>query len=359
MANDRSEGGWGVRPGRRCENPTFDLLLHGVEASSCGITIADATQPDMPLIYVNPAFETLTGYSSSDVIGRNCRFLQGTDVQPEAAYMRECLTQGIDCAVTLRNYRKDGTLFWNELTISPIQNAEGLVTHFIGVQADITRRVKAEEALVRINEELEERVLARTAELQRAYEATLEGWAKALDLRDNDTEGHSQRVTEMTMRLARKMGLTGADLVNIRRGALLHDIGKIGIPDQILLKPGCLTAEERVQMQAHPVLAYEWLQSVEFLRPALQIPYSHHERWDGTGYPKRLKGEQIPLAARIFAVVDVWDALRSDRPYRLGWPDSKVVEYIREQSGTHFDPAVVDAFLELLAEDDADASKAA
>ncbi|RME12466.1 MAG: GAF domain-containing protein, partial [Ardenticatenia bacterium] len=184
-------------------------------------------------------------------------------------------------------------------------------------------------------------------ELSLAYDATIEGWARALELRDEETEGHSQRVTEMTLLLARAMGIQGEDLVHIRRGALLHDIGKMGIPDSILLKPGPLTDEEWEIMRQHPVLAYKLLSPIPFLRPALDIPYCHHEKWDGTGYPRGLKGEEIPLAARIFAVVDVWDALLSDRPYRKGWPPEKVYAFIQEQAGKHFDPKVVDVFLKL------------
>ncbi|HEX8228496.1 MAG TPA: PAS domain S-box protein [Chloroflexia bacterium] len=184
-------------------------------------------------------------------------------------------------------------------------------------------------------------------ELALAYDVTLEGWSRALDLRDKETEGHSQRVTEMTARLARYMGVHETEMSHIRRGALLHDIGKLGIPDAVLLKPGPLTEEEWEIMRLHPVYAYQWLASIEFLRPALDIPYCHHEKWDGTGYPRGLKGEQIPLAARIFAIVDVWDALRSDRPYRPAWPEEKVREHLKELSGTHFDPRVVADFLSL------------
>jgi putative nucleotidyltransferase with HDIG domain len=187
--------------------------------------------------------------------------------------------------------------------------------------------------------------------LAMAYDNTLEGWSRALDLRDKETEGHSQRVTEMTMRLAREMGVGESDLVQMRRGALLHDIGKMAIPDAILLKPGPLTDEEWAIMRKHPSYAYEMLSPIEFLRPALDIPYCHHEKWDGTGYPRKLKGEQIPLAARIFAIVDVWDALRSDRPYRKARSKEMVYAYVREQSGRHFDPTVVEAFLKLLTED--------
>ncbi|MDW8327628.1 MAG: GAF domain-containing protein [Anaerolineales bacterium] len=194
---------------------------------------------------------------------------------------------------------------------------------------------------------LHEQTERLAADLARAYDATLEGWARALELRDSITEGHTRRVTEMALELAHAMGMNGEELVYLRRGALLHDIGKMGVPDSILLKPGELTHEERSIMCRHPTYAYEMLSPIEFLRPALDIPYCHHEKWDGTGYPRGLKGEEIPLAARIFAVADVWDALTSDRPYRPAWPKEQALAYIREQAGKHFDPQVVEIFLRI------------
>ena len=185
-------------------------------------------------------------------------------------------------------------------------------------------------------------------ELGMAYESTLEGWSAALDLRDKETEGHTLRVTNLTLQLAEHMGLKDKDLMHIRRGALLHDIGKMGVPDRILLKPDILTKEEWEIMQRHPAYAHELLSRIEYLRPALSIPYCHHEKWNGTGYPRGLKGEEIPLDARIFAVVDVYDALVSDRPYRPAWTKEKALEYIKSLSGVDFDPRVVNGFLELL-----------
>jgi PAS domain S-box-containing protein len=187
-------------------------------------------------------------------------------------------------------------------------------------------------------------------ELSLAYDRTIEGWSRALDMRDKETEGHTQRVTEMTMRVSRLAGISEPELVHVRRGALLHDIGKMGVPDAILLKPGPLTNDEWSIMRLHPVFAVELLAAIEYLRPALDIPYCHHEKWDGSGYPRGLKGDQIPLAARLFAVVDVWDALRSDRPYRQGWPDEKVRQHILEGSGTHFDPRAIELFFHSLDE---------
>ena len=184
------------------------------------------------------------------------------------------------------------------------------------------------------------------AELTQAYDATIQGWSRALDLRDNETEGHTQRVTELTMKLWRQFGLSEEELVHVRRGALLHDIGKMGVPDGILLKPGPLTDEEWIVMRKHTTFAYELLSPIHFLQPALDIPYCHHEKWDGTGYPRGLSGDQIPIAARIFAVIDVWDALTSDRPYRAAWSEEKVLDHIRSLAGTHFDPQVVKICLE-------------
>ncbi|MFH1079918.1 MAG: PAS domain S-box protein [Pseudomonadota bacterium] len=215
---------------------------------------------------------------------------------------------------------------------------------------DFLEALATQAAIAIDNAKLFDDLQKSNLDLIQAYDNTLEGWSRALDLRDKETEGHSQRVMEMTLRLAGQMGMRDSELVHVRRGALLHDIGKMGIPDGILLKPGQLNDEEWEIMRKHPVYAYELLSPISHLRPALDIPYCHHEKWDGTGYPRGLKGEQIPLAARIFAIVDIWDALSSDRPYRPAWPEEKVREHIKEQTGKHFDPKVVEAFLELLNE---------
>ena len=184
-------------------------------------------------------------------------------------------------------------------------------------------------------------------DLSLAYDTTLEGWSRALELRDRETEGHTLRVTELTVRLARAMGIQDTEIVHIRRGALLHDIGKMGIPDSILLKPNPLSDEEWKIMRKHPTYAYDLLSPIAYLQRALDIPYSHHERWDGTGYPRNLSREQIPIAARIFAVVDIWDALSSKRPYRGAWSPDRIQKYILSISGRHLDPNVVEAFMRL------------
>ncbi|MBI2758892.1 MAG: GAF domain-containing protein [Chloroflexi bacterium] len=187
-------------------------------------------------------------------------------------------------------------------------------------------------------------------ELTMAYDATIQGWSQALELRDQETQGHSMRVLGLTLRLAGALGISDKEIQDMRRGVLLHDIGKMGIPDSILHKPGKLTDEEWEIMRKHPKYAYDMLSPIVYLRNSLDIPYCHHEKWDGTGYPRGLSGETIPRAARIFAVVDVYDALTSDRPYRQAWSKEKTLDYIREQSGTHFDPRIVDIFLKFIEE---------
>jgi hypothetical protein len=184
-----------------------------------------------------------------------------------------------------------------------------------------------------------------------SYEKTLEGWARALELRDDETNGHSERVVDLTDKLARRLKLNEEDLVNLRRGVLLHDIGKIGIPDRILLKPGPLDDEEWKLMHRHPELALDLLKQIPYLHGALDIPYCHHEKWDGNGYPRGLRGEEIPVIARLFAVVDVWDALTSNRPYRPAWSAEQAANYLTEQSGKQFDPRIVPTFLALLKEE--------
>jgi len=218
-----------------------------------------------------------------------------------------------------------------EIHATPVQiKKENLVFCII---LDITERKKAEEA-----------VQHKSIELANAYEATLEGWSNALELRERETAGHSKRVVELTLQICRMLGLPEHELTHIQRGALLHDIGKMGIPDNILLKPGPLSSDEWVIMRQHPLYAYQLLSRIPFLQPALDIPYAHHERWDGSGYPRGLKGEEIPLPARIFAVVDVWDALISDRPYRPAWTKNAAFNYLKENSGKLFDPQIVAAF---------------
>jgi response regulator RpfG family c-di-GMP phosphodiesterase len=208
-----------------------------------------------------------------------------------------------------------------------------------GIAWDITDRINAEQ-----------RILQSSFELEKAYDATLEGWSYALELREKETAGHAQRTVSLTLDLARRLKLPEDQMIHIRRGVLLHDIGKMAISDNILLKPGPLNEQEWKEMRQHPSYAYQLLAPIPYLKLALDIPFSHHEYWDGSGYTRGLKGEQIPIAARIFSVVDVWDALHSNRPYRKAWPTNRIVEYIRANSGVQFDPDVVEPFLSILEE---------
>jgi response regulator RpfG family c-di-GMP phosphodiesterase len=213
---------------------------------------------------------------------------------------------------------------------------------------DFLDALTGQAAIAIDNAALYQQLQTSNADLLLSYDTTLEGWVKALDMRDKETEGHTRRVTELTTQLAYAYPVDKEQIVHIRRGALLHDIGKMAIPDAILHKPGPLTPDEWKIMRRHTEYAYDWLSPIPYLRQALDIPYCHHEKWDGSGYPRGLKSDGIPLAARLFAVVDVWDALRSDRPYRPGWPAAKIYSYIRERSGKDFDPHVADVFLNIV-----------
>jgi diguanylate cyclase (GGDEF)-like protein len=198
------------------------------------------------------------------------------------------------------------------------------------------------------NAEMFEELKRSYADLAFGYEETIEGWARVVDMRDHESEGHSRRVSEMTTRLARALGVSETEMIHLRRGALLHDIGKFSIPENILLKQGPLTETEWAIMRRHPETAVQMLAPVSFLHPAVDIPYCHHERWDGAGYPRGLKGDEIPLSARIFATVDVWDALSNDRPYRRAWTPAKIHEHLASLAGSHLDPTVVTAFLRIV-----------
>lgn len=219
-------------------------------------------------------------------------------------------------------------------------------------RVELRARVKSILRLNRYRSLQEEKARLTNAleNLHIAYEKTIQGWGRALDLRDDETQGHSRRVAELTEQLATRMNVPDDELIHIRRGAILHDIGKIGIPDHILQKNGPLSEAEWEIMKKHPIYSYNMLSPIGYLQPAIDIPYAHHERWDGSGYPRGLRQEEIPLAARIFAVVDVWDALNSDRPYRSRWAPEKVIAYLKQQSGKHFDPQVLQAFISLLEE---------
>jgi PAS domain S-box-containing protein/putative nucleotidyltransferase with HDIG domain len=244
--------------------------------------------------------------------------------------------------------RVQGETLIYDVNVSPIHDNRNRMVGRVFVAHDITRRKTLEDGYRQLSEDLEQRVQERTKELAEAYETTLEGWAQALELRDKETEGHSRRVTETTLKIAKAMDFDHEQLVQVRRGAILHDIGKIGIPDEILRKPDVLTEEERNIIKEHPQTAYNLLHRIPHIKAALDIPYCHHEKWDGSGYPRGLRGEEIPLSARIFAVVDVWDALTADRPYRKAWSHDRVIEHLRSESGKYFDPKIVALFLGML-----------
>ncbi len=220
------------------------------------------------------------------------------------------------------------------------------VHKFAPYEIDLCRILSYQVTLAVANARLYKSIQQSHFDLTHSYDDTLLGWSLVLEMRDQDTQGHTQRVTRLTLDLARKMGLSEPELAHIRRGAMLHDIGKMSIPDTILKKNGPLTENEWTIMRQHPVLAHQFLSQINYLAPALDIPYCHHEKWDGSGYPRGLKGEEIPLAARIFAVVDVYDALTTQRYYRPAWQKEEAIQYIRKQAGTHFDPRVVEVFLD-------------
>ncbi len=291
---------------------------------------------DGTFLYISPACEAILGYKPEELIGFQKLDLIHPDDSPEIIRMlnRYDGTQN-SVTVSYRAKRKDSHYVWLETSARAILDCEsGTLLEIQATSRDITERRNAEKALQDAHKNLQE-----------AYDRTIEGWVRALDLRDKETEGHTQRVSELTIKVARKVGFTEENIIHIRRGALLHDIGKMAISDEILQKPGPLSEAEWDIMHRHPIIAYEMLSPISYLQPALDIPYSHHERWDGSGYPRGLKKDEIPLTARLFAVVDVWDALCSDRPYRKKLPPRDVLKYIIEKSGVLFDPSLVEVFV--------------
>ncbi|MEW5938661.1 MAG: HD domain-containing phosphohydrolase [Chloroflexota bacterium] len=281
------------------------------------------------ILEVNETFERITGYSRQEAVGQTTLGL-GFWVNPED---RERLLPVLRAGGGFRNEElqfriKNGAILTCLCSAEMIE--VGGEKCALAVIEDITERKQAQEKLAE------------------AYDTTLQGWAKALEFRDKETEGHSRRVTETTMKLARAVGVPEEELIQIYRGAILHDIGKMAIPDEILRKTDKLNEQEWEIVRRHPLVAYELLSPIPYLKNALDIPYCHHEKWNGTGYPRGLKGEEIPLAARIFSIADVWDAIQSDRPYNRAWPKEKALIYMKEQSGKYFDPRVVDLFVKMV-----------
>ena len=301
------------------------------------------------IIESNEAFAQIVGYSVEEIKGHplwemQFRALPADQATPEKYNMFKNITLQMlqsgksplfERPLQVMVQRKDGALIMTQQTTFPIKTEKGIQ---IG---SVIRDITAEKRY-------QEKIQALNTELLTAYDATIEGWASTLELRNQETVGHSRRVVELTLVLARKMDMPEESLENIRRGAILHDIGKMGIPDAVLLKPGPLDSQEWALMRQHPAFAYHLLSRIPFLQPALDIPYCHHERWDGSGYPREMKGEEIPLPARIFSVVDVWDALTTNRTYRAAWSREEALRYIKSNAGVQFDPHVVEAFLALM-----------
>jgi PAS domain S-box-containing protein len=290
-------------------------------------------------LYASPACETLLGYKPEELMGkRSFYFIHMDDHRQIIRLLTESPPEPIIYTVTYRARNKLGEYIWLETSARAIIDpGTGAVIEIQAASRDITERKLAEKALQTAHQNLQD-----------AYERTIEGWVHALDLRDRETEGHTQRVTELTRKVARQLGFSEEELINIRRGALLHDMGKMAIPDEILQKPGPLNETEWKEMRRHPIYAYEMLSPIAYLHGALDIPFCHHERWNGSGYPRGLKNEEIPITARLFAIIDVWDALCSDRPYRKKMPDHEVMAYIRENAGQLFDPNLVQFFLSFI-----------
>lgn len=294
------------------------------------------------VIDVNAAMLALLDKNASDIIGEPAKKVFDHFPIPIKMYTQ------VSYARTETSFKINNREIHYELTVWPLYGAGREMSGRVYISHDITALKELESELRKLNTQLEDRVQSRTRELAEAYESMLEGLARALELRDKETEGHSRRVTEMALKIAQKMDISGQALEDIRSGSILHDIGKISIPDEILHKKGKLTPEERLIVNQHPGTAYTLLSRIPFLSKAIEIPYCHHEKWDGTGYPQGLSGEDIPLSARIFAVADVWDALSNDRPYNAAWSREQIIAYFKEQTGKHFDPLITKVFLAMV-----------
>lgn len=336
-------------------NVTLDVIARQV-ISQLKVDALSILVLDMPTLMLDPI--AMIGFSVP--VNRNIGLRFGEGLGGKAAQQGKivhmtCEGDNCDDCIRMDVFKSEGFHSYYGIPLMSKGQVKGVLELFHrrafvpdSQWISFAETVATQAAIAIDNAQLLKELERSNMDLSLAYDATLEGWAKALELRDHETVGHSRRVVKMAMELSKKLGFEGADLVHIRRGALLHDIGKMGVPDSILQKAGPLDDDEWEIMRQHPVYAYEWLRSTKYLQPALDIPHFHHEKWDGSGYPEGLKGEEIPMPARIFAIIDVWDALRSDRPYRKAWSEEKAVSFIKEQKGNHFDPQVVDAFLEMV-----------
>jgi PAS domain S-box-containing protein len=308
-----------------------------------GVIITDPNLPDNPIIFANDGFCAMTGYSMEEVRGQNCRFLQGPQTDRATVQeIRQALGKQEGWRAMLLNYRKDGTPFLNELNINPVFDDTGQLLSFVGLQTDVTEREQARQVL-------EERVQARTADLNQSQIEILSRLARAAEFRDDGTGQHTQRVAQTAALLAQALGWPESQVALLQQAAPLHDVGKIAISDLILLKPGKLIEAELKTMRMHAAIGTALLcnGSSAVVQMAERIAGSHHERWDGKGYPNGLSGEKIPIEGRILAVADVFDALTHERPYKEAWPVEQAVAEITRQSGQQFDPQVVEAFLTL------------
>ncbi|HVN53972.1 MAG TPA: HD domain-containing phosphohydrolase [Anaerolineaceae bacterium] len=318
------------------ENQRQKALLDAIfEADPSGLAVV--VGPELRIGYANPAYHYCTPDPHLDPVDQLYRTVWSAD--PQNSYeeqVEEALYSGKPFICDgIERRLPDGRKFYFTFQVRRIQwNNDPAVLLILW---DITQRKQSEEALLQAH-----------AELETAYDLTLQGWVRALELREQETAEHSRRVVEWTISMANALRIDADSLPHIHRGALLHDIGKLGVPDSILLKPAALTSEEWDIMHRHPEFARDLLNEIPYLRKAIEIPYGHHECWDGTGYPQGIQAEAIPLAARIFSVVDVYDALLSDRPYRPAWVERDVRTYLREQKGRQFDPRIVDLFLEMV-----------
>ena len=330
----------------------LDQLINLLNLESALVDLIDPTSGEIVTTMAKGVWEPMTGKrtpvhagGSGQVIATGKPYVS-TDVIADGVVAFPELVGGLNAAVcvpVMAHHQPIGTLWVGRGSQKGIANEEVDLLIALGEMIGNTfQRMK-----------LHKQTVQQAEEILSAYDLTLAGWAKALELRDKETEGHSRRITNLTLQLARLCGITSDQMHHVYRGVLLHDIGKMGVSDQVLKKAGPLNVEEWAEMRKHPQYAYDLLYPIAYLRPALDIPYSHHEKWDGSGYPLGLKGEQIPLPARIFAVVDVYDALSTDRPYRAAWPNQKVLDYLRDQAGKSLDPQIVELFLKLLLSTDA------